>query len=46
MSLIHFHLNSLKFLREFIKHSSRIILLAVVYASGLTGCGDVSTAPP
>ena len=46
MSLIHFHLNSLKFLREFIKHSSRIILLALVYASGLTGCGDTSNVSP
>ena len=46
MSLIHFHLNSLKFLRGFIKYSSRIILLAVVYASGLTGCGDTSNVSP
>ena len=46
MSLIHFHLNSLKFLRGFIKHSSRIILLALVYASGLTGCGDTSNVSP
>jgi len=46
MSLIHFHLNSLKFLREFIIHSSRIILLALVYASGLTGCGDTSNVSP
>ena len=46
MSLIHFHLNSLKFLRGLIKHSSRIILLALVYASGLTGCGDTSNVSP
>ena len=46
MSLIHFHLNSLKFLRKFIKYSSRIILLALVYASGLTGCGDTSNVSP
>ena len=46
MSLVHFHLNSLKFLRGFIKYSSRIILLAVVYASGLTGCGDTSNVSP
>ncbi|MEK6761254.1 MAG: Ig domain-containing protein [Nitrospirota bacterium] len=48
MSLIHFHLNSLKFLRKFIIHSFRIILLALVYASGLTACGDTSnvSAPP
>ena len=46
MSLIHFHLNSLKFLRRFITHSSRIILLALVYASGLTGCGDTSNVSP
>ena len=46
MSLIHFHLNSLKFHRKFITHSFRIILLALVYASGLTGCGDTSNVSP
>jgi hypothetical protein len=46
MSLIHFHQSSLKHCREFITHSSRIILLALVYASGLTGCGDTSNVSP
>jgi Putative Ig domain len=46
MSLIHLHQNSLKHCREFITHSSRIILLALVYASGLTGCGDTSNVSP
>jgi hypothetical protein len=48
MSLIHFHQNSLKHPREFITHSSRIILFALVCAFGLTGCGDTSnvSAPP
>ena len=46
MSLIHLHQNSLKHRREFITHSSRIILLALVYASGLTGCGDTSNVSP
>ncbi len=46
MSLIHFHQHSLKHRREFITHSFRIILLALVYASGLTGCGDTSNVSP
>jgi hypothetical protein len=46
MSLIYFHQNSLKHRREFITHSFRIILLALVYASGLTGCGDTSNVSP
>ena len=46
MSLIHLHQNSLKHRREFITHSFRIILLALVYASGLTGCGDASNVSP
>jgi len=46
MSLIHIHQNSLKHCREFITYSSRIILLALVYASGLTGCGDTSNVSP
>jgi len=46
MALIHLHQNSLKHCREFITHSSRIILLALVYASGLTGCGDTSNVSP
>ena len=48
MSLIYFYQNSLKYRREFITHSFRIILLALVYASGLTGCGDTSnvSSPP
>jgi hypothetical protein len=46
MSLIHFHQSSLKHRREFITHSFRIILLALVYASGLTGCGDTSNVSP
>ncbi len=46
MSLIHLHQNSLKFFRKFITYSSRIILLALVYASGLTGCGDTSNVSP
>ena len=46
MALIHLHQNSLKDRREFITHSFRIILLALVYASGLTGCGDTSNVSP
>lgn len=46
MSLIHFHQNSLKHRRKFITYSSRIILLVLVYASGLTGCGDTSNVSP
>jgi hypothetical protein len=48
MSLIHFHQSSLKYRREFITHSFQIILLALFYPSGLTGCGDTSnvSAPP
>ena len=46
MSLIYLHQNSLKPRREFIAHSFRIILLALVYASGLAGCGDTSNVSP
>jgi hypothetical protein len=46
MSLIHFHQHSLKHRRKFITHSFRIILLALVYGSGLTGCGDTSNVSP
>ncbi len=46
MSLIHFHQSSLKHRRKFITHSFRIILLALLYGSGLTGCGDTSNVSP
>jgi hypothetical protein len=46
MSLIHLHQNNLKHCREFITHSFQIILLALVSASGLTGCGDTSNVSP
>ena len=46
MVLIHLHQKSLKHRREFITYSSRIILLVLVYASGLTGCGDTSNVSP
>ena len=46
MPLIHVPLNSLKHHREFITHSSRMILLALVYASSLAACGDTSNVSP
>ena len=46
MSLIHFHLNSLKDRRGFITYSSRMILLTLVYVSSLAGCGDTSNVSP
>jgi hypothetical protein len=46
MALIHIPQCSLKHRREFITHSFRIILLALVSASGLTGCGDTSNVSP
>ena len=48
MSLTHLHQNSLKHRREFIKYSSRMILLTLVYVSSLAGCGDTSnvSSPP
>ena len=46
MSLIHLHQNSLKYRREFIIHSFRIILLAMLYSCGVVGCGDTSNVSP
>ena len=46
MSLIHLYQNSLKRPREFITHSFQIIFLALVYVSGLAGCGDTSNVSP
>ena len=46
MSQIDLYQNSLKYRRKFITHSFRTILLAVVYASGPTGCGDTSNVSP
>lgn len=46
MSLIHFHQNSLKDRRGFITYSSKMILLTLVYASSLAGCGDTSNVSP
>jgi hypothetical protein len=46
MPLIHLHRCSLKRRRGLNGHSLRAILVALVYAYGLAGCGDISNVSP
>ena len=46
MPLIHVNRCNLKRRRGLNGHSLWAILVALVYACGLAGCGDISTAPP
>ena len=46
MSLTHLYQSSLKHRRGFIESSLWAIIVAVVYACGLTGCGDTSNVSP
>ena len=45
MSLIYVNRRILKRRHRLVEHSRWPILMALVYACGLAGCGDVSTAP-
>jgi hypothetical protein len=46
MSLIHIHQCIRTRCGRLIEHTSRIILAVLMYASGLTGCGDSSNVTP
>ena len=46
MSLIYLHLCIRTRCGRFIEHASRIILVVLMYGSGLTGCGDTSNVSP
>ena len=46
MSLIHIHQCIRTRCGRLIEHTSRIILVVLMYASGLTGCGDSSNVTP
>jgi hypothetical protein len=46
MSLIHIHRCIRTRCGRILEHASRIILMALMYSSGLTGCGDSSNVSP